>query len=167
MRFTHAMNCFSLLWQDLKCHNFSLHCNTSFTCDMSFLHPLKWGFFRGFHCDGTLNVIVLTCIMTWVSHVKWIYFSLPLQDLKCHSFSSCHNTSFTCDMRFLIYFLIIYQYWSIFQFEMRLNSTLLILDLKTKGSKHTLFIKLKHKLEPIHRITRILFMFILISFIMY
>jgi hypothetical protein len=40
---------------------------------------------------------------------------------------------------------------------MKLNGTLLILDSKIKGSKHTLFNKLKHKLGPIHRVTSIFF----------
>jgi hypothetical protein len=46
---------------------------------------------------------------------------------------------------------------------MKLNGNLLILDSKAKDSKHTLFIKLKHKLKSIHRITNILFKPILIS----
>jgi hypothetical protein len=40
------------------------------------------GFFGGLHCDETLNVIVLTCIMTWVSHMKWNLFPSLYNNLK-------------------------------------------------------------------------------------
>jgi hypothetical protein len=115
------------LWWNLKCHNFSLCQNMSFTCDMIFFYYEKifnvtilicvmtqvshvtwnvcthWseGFLEDLHYDESLNVTSLTCVMTWISHMTWICFPLLWQGLEHHSFSLCYDTSFTCDMSFL------------------------------------------------------------------
>ncbi len=73
-------------------------------------HPLKRGFFGGFHCDETLNVIILTCAM-WHEfhvHVTWDFFLLHDMTLNIIIFVLCHNMSFTFDTRFI--YLINYEY---------------------------------------------------------
>jgi len=78
VNFTQNMRFFSSSWQDFERYSFSLYNDTSFTCDMRFFAPIEMKiYFLGFHCDETLDVIVLTCIVTWISHVTWNYF------LKC------------------------------------------------------------------------------------
>jgi hypothetical protein len=90
------------LWWNLKCQNFSLCQNMSFT-HMTWCVCTHWsgGFFGDLHYDESLNVTNLTCVMTWISHMTWIFFPLLWQDLKHHNFSLCYDISFTCDMSFL------------------------------------------------------------------
>jgi len=75
---------------------------TSFYCYQDDIFCTHWSedsFGGGLHCDETLNVIVLTYVMTWVSHMTW-YFAFSLwQDPNCHSFRH-QNTSLTCDVNF-------------------------------------------------------------------
>jgi len=89
------------LWWNLKCHNFSLCQNMSFTCDMIFfcyekifnvtilicvmtqVSHVTWnvcthwseGFLGDLHYDESVNVTSLICVMTWISHMTWIFFS--------------------------------------------------------------------------------------------
>ncbi len=75
---------------------------TSFFCyqyDILFTHWSEDSF-GGFHCDETLNVIVLAYVMTWVSHMTQDFAFSLWQDLKRHSFSLHQNKSLTCDVNF-------------------------------------------------------------------
>jgi hypothetical protein len=106
------------------------------------LHPLKWRFFW-----GPSLWWVLACIITWISHMTWIFFPSLWQYLKYHSFSLCHYISLTCDKSLKLF---INQYWSIFQFD-EIKYFLINFWIKAKGSNIcALFIKIKCKFEPIY-----------------
>ncbi len=60
----------------------SIHAQVVFVINMTLCIHWSKGFFGGLHCDETLNVIVLICIMTWISHMKWNLFSSLYNNLN-------------------------------------------------------------------------------------